>query len=112
MKFLLLNAEVYFYDILQEAKAVILAGGTLEPVISEYFIEMLILISSEIRDSKPIVGKSATTKNSIIFMWTHHTQRQLTPRYSQEVNYNHNIALINSKVDPLDNCLISLMRIE
>jgi chromosome transmission fidelity protein 1 len=32
MKFLLLNAEVYFNDILQEAKAVILAGGTLEPV--------------------------------------------------------------------------------
>ena len=34
LKFLLLNPAVYFKSVVQEAKAVIVAGGTMQPVLS------------------------------------------------------------------------------
>lgn len=34
LKFLLLNPAVHFADILSEARAVIIAGGTMQPVLS------------------------------------------------------------------------------
>ena len=45
LKFLLLNPAVYFENIISEARAVIVAGGTMEPVRLLYFYKFLLLFN-------------------------------------------------------------------
>ena len=56
MKFLLLNPAVHFAEILKEAKAVIIAGGTMQPVSSllsrKRFIVVEHSVMSEERDGQ------------------------------------------------------------
>jgi len=42
LKFLLLNPAVHFADVLAEARAVIIAGGTMQPVVLISFVDSLI----------------------------------------------------------------------
>lgn len=80
LKYQLLNPSSDFMDVVEEARAVVLAGGTMSPVRTTFWPSTIYLqvVRTDIRRNQPTIFTSLIGEDYVFFMWAHHTGRQST----------------------------------
>jgi hypothetical protein len=81
LKYQLLNPAPNFMEVVEEARAVVLAGGTMSPVCnllqsSSRNIYIYMSVRSDVRCYQPAVFTPSIGENYIFFMWTYHPGRK------------------------------------
>ena len=79
LKYQLLNPSPNFMDVVEEARAVILAGGTMSPVRSVLRLRQDVYLRkarSDVRCYQPAIFPPSIGEDYIFFMWAHHTRRK------------------------------------